>query len=76
MLDRNGRPIVLGARAVMLRGDKSDPLHLDGKIGTVRAIKDRVGALYGKPGLRVTDGPDEDPAWSAWVKPECVAVVD
>jgi hypothetical protein len=71
MRDVNGNEIQVGQRAVLLTAG----CGLKGKIGEVRALKDSVGALGGKRGLRITDGPEGDPNWSAWCRPDEVAVV-
>jgi hypothetical protein len=73
MTDRNGTVITVGSRAVLM--PRKNDLDLGGKVGEVRAMKDRCGALRDKPGVRVADGPEGDPHWSAWVSPSEIVVV-
>jgi hypothetical protein len=72
MNDRNGKEIKVGVRAVLLKGwTKSD----NGRVGEIRAISLTSPALHGKPAVRITEGPDDEPLFSAWVSPYDVAVV-
>ena len=57
----------------MTATEKKSRCGLKGRIGDVRDI--RLSALRGKPGLRITEGPEGDPEWSAWVEGRDVAVI-
>lgn len=68
MRDRNGNPIMLGSRVVILKGSANV-----GEVGTIRAIS--LNCRQVKM-IRVTDGPEGMPKWSSWRQPEDVALVE
>jgi hypothetical protein len=68
MKDRNGKTITVGAKAVIIRGTSV----LNGFGGTVRAMKT---TLWGGDRVRVADGPEGDPHWSTWAKPDEVLLL-
>lgn len=78
MTDRNGKEIKIGDKAVLIGRGHDD---LEGCIGEVRDMKDDWGKFpdtsraKGEPRARVTDGPEGNPNWSAWCKPDEIAVV-
>lgn len=73
MKDRAGNEITVGARAVLLRCDGMP--ELVGKIGTIRAMRDKCVAKHNRKAVRISDGPEDYLDWSSWAYPKDVAVV-